>query len=302
MRITLTGATGLIGTRLVTALLERGDEVTVLSRDAERARSRLPAGVEAVRWDPSAPAPVDALSGRDGVIHLAGENLAQRWTDAAKERIRRSREEGTRHLVAGLEAADPRPPVLVSANGAGYYGPRGDEPVTEDEPPGSDFLAQICVLWEREALAARELGMRVAIVRTGVVLDREEGALGKMLLPFRLGVGGPVAGGDQYMPWVHPDDAVGTYLAALDGDDWSGPVNATAPEGATNKEFSKALGRVLRRPAVAPVPGLALKVLYGEMSHLVLTGQNVVPSRPLALGYEFAQPRLDEALRDALER
>jgi uncharacterized protein len=300
MRVTLTGATGLIGSRLVSALLERGDQVTVLSRDPGRARSRLPAGAEAVRWDPSSPAPTEALGGRDGVVHLAGENLAQRWTDAAKERIRRSREEGTRNLMAGLEAADPRPGVLVSANGAGYYGPRGDEPVGEGEPPGDDFLAQICAMWEREARAAESLGMRVVVVRTGVVLDRSEGALAKMLLPFRMGVGGPVAGGDQYMPWIHPDDVVGIYLAALDGDHWSGPVNAASPEAATNKEFSKALGRALRRPAMAPVPALALKALYGEMSHLVLTGQRVVPDRPLELGYSFVQPDLDAALRDVL--
>jgi uncharacterized protein (TIGR01777 family) len=188
----------------------------------------------------------------------------------------------------------------VSASAVGWYGPRGDEEVGEDEPAGEDFLAQVCVAWEAAARAAGELGMRVAIVRTGVVLDPDGGALAKMLPPFRAGVGGPVAGGRQWMPWIHVDDLVGLYLAALDGDDWSGPLNATAPNPATNRDFSKALGRALHRPAVAPVPRLALRALYGEMEQIVTTGQRAVPRRPLALGYRYAHPALDEALRSAL--
>jgi uncharacterized protein (TIGR01777 family) len=304
MRVTITGATGLIGSKLVAALRERGDEVTVLSRDPERASTRL-GGATAVHWDALAgPAPAEALAGRDGIVHLAGEPVAQRWSAAARERIRTTREAGTANLVAGLRAADPRPPVLVSASAVGYYGPRGDEPIDESAAPGEDFLAQVCVAWEREAQAAEQLGMRVARVRTGVVLDAHGGALAKMLPPFRAGVGGPVAGGRQWVAWIHVEDLVGIYLAALDGTstggDWSGPVDATAPTPATNRELSQALGRALRRPAVLPVPALALKLLYGEMAEIVTTGQRALPRRVLALGYTFRHPELGEALRSAL--
>lgn len=303
MRVTVTGATGLIGTRLVAALARRGDEVTVLSRDPRRARERLGAGVTALAWDPlGAPAPTDALAGRDGVVHLAGEPVAQRWSDAAKKRIRASRESGTANLVAGLRAVEARPAALVSASAVGYYGARGDERVDESEPPGEGFLSDVCVAWERAAQAATALGVRVANVRTGVVLDPGGGALAKMLPPFKAGVGGPVAGGRQWMPWIHVDDLVGLYLAALDGgsDGWRGPLNGSAPDPATNRDFSKALGRALHRPAVAPVPRIALRVLYGEMEQIVTTGQRAVPARPLALGFRFAHPQLDEALRSAL--
>jgi len=299
MKITVTGATGLIGVRLVRALRERGDAVTVLSRDPSGAAARL--GVEAVGWDPVAgPAPEVALSGRDAVVHLAGEPVAQRWSDDVKRRIHVSREIGTRNLVDGIAAAAQRPTVLVSSSAVGYYGKRGDERVPESTPPGSDFLANVCVAWEREARRAETLGVRVALVRTGVVLDADGGALAKMLLPFKLGLGGPVAGGHQYMPWIHADDLVALYLAALDGDDWRGPLNAAAPEPVTNAAFSKALGRALRRPAVAPVPGFAVKLLYGEMAEIVTEGQRAVPERPLALGFTFAHPDLDEALRETL--
>lgn len=301
MRVTVTGATGLIGAALVRALLARGDEVTVLSRSPDSARSRLGGGVEAVAWDPEAgPAPAVALSGRDAVVHLAGEPVAQRWSDEARAKIRSSREQGTANLVAGLREAEPRPSALVSASAVGYYGPRGDEEVDEETPPGDDFLAQVCVAWEREAAAAEALGMRVVRVRTGVVLDPHGGALAKMLPPFKLGAGGPVAGGRQWMPWIHRDDLVALYLAALDDAGWSGPYNGSAPQPATNADFSKALGRALHRPAVAPVPRLALKLLYGEMESIVTTGQRAVPRRALGHGHAFAHPELDEALRAAL--
>lgn len=299
MRVTLTGATGLIGVRIVRALKDRGDDVTVLSRRPDGAAARL--GVEAVAWDPMAgPAPEQALTGRDAVVHLAGEPVAQRWNDDVKRRIHDSRETGTRNLVAGIEALAERPRVLVSSSAVGYYGKHGDEIVTEATPPGDDFLAAVCIAWEREALRAQELGLRVALIRTGVVLDAQGGALAKMLLPFKLGVGGPVAGGDQYMPWIHVDDLVGLYLAALDGDDWSGPFNGSAPEPATNAAFSKALGHALHRPSFAPVPGFAVKLLYGDMAEIVTEGQRAVPERPRALGFTFAHPQLDEALKSAL--
>jgi uncharacterized protein (TIGR01777 family) len=304
MRVTLTGATGLIGTTLVAALVGDGAEVTVLSRNPERATARL--AVPAVGWDPlSEPAPRQALEGRDAVVHLAGENVAQRWSVSAKRAIRESRTIGTHHLMQGLNACasgGSRPAVLVSASAIGYYGPHGEEPLDEEAPPGGDFLAQVCVAWETQARAARELAMRAVQVRTGVVLDPRGGALAKMLTPFRMGIGGPVAGGRQYVSWIHVDDLVGVIGAALSDERWTGPVNGTAPEPVTNRELSHALGRALHRPALLPVPGAALGLLYGEMAQIVTTGARVLPAKPLMLGYEFRHPHLEEALGAALQR
>jgi hypothetical protein len=278
-RITVTGGTGRIGSLLVDELEKRGDEVTVLSRRTG--------------WDATAgPAPAEALEGRDAVIHLAGEDIAQRWNGDSLRRIRESREIGTRNLVESIKA----PTALISSSAVGYYGHRPDR-IDEEAPPGNDVLADVCVAWEREAEKAPG---RVARIRTGVVLDRHGGALQKMLLPFRLGVGGPVAGGRQPLPWIHVEDVVGIYLAAIDDERWSGPFNATAPEPVTNREFSKALGRALHRPAITPVPGFAIRLLYGGMAKLVVEGQNAVPRRALELGYRFKHPDLDEALRSAL--
>ncbi len=308
--MTVTGATGLIGPALVAALAARGNEVTVLSRDPARAKAAFGAAgaaeVQALQWDlMSEPAPAQALAGRDAVVHLAGENVAQRWTAKAREAIRESRVTGTRHLLEGLREAgrvDPseRPRTLVSASAIGYYGQRGEEPLDEDAPAGRDFLARVCADWELEAERASELGMRVVEVRTGVVLDSAGGALAKMLPPFRLGLGGPVAGGRQYMSWIHRDDLIGMMLAAIDDERWRGPINATAPEPVSNRDFSRALGGALGRPSLVPVPGTALRLLYGEMADIVTTGARVVPAKPLVLGYEFRHPQLAEALTSAL--
>lgn len=305
MRVAVTGATGLIGRAVVKALGDRGDEVVALSRDAGRARHALGDRVEAYDWpDPvGAPPPEAALAGADAVVHLLGEPVAQRWTAQAKQSIRRSRVEGTRSLVQGLLALAPdrRPGVLISQSASGFYGPRGDEPLNEDAPAGDDFLAGVVVGWEAEAMrAASEL--RVALTRTGVVLSPEGGALAKMLPFFRLGIGGPVAGGRQYVPWIHLDDVLGGILFALDNAAASGPINLTAPNPVTNAELSRTLGGVLRRPAVLPVPALALKLLYGEMAQIVITGQRVVPARLSQLGYGFRHPDLEAALRDVLGR
>ena len=304
MKATVTGATGMIGRRLVDELVRRGDEVTALSRDAERARGILGSEVEVLEWaEPkAAPPPAEALRGRDGVVHLLGEELAQRWSDAAKREIRDSRVLATRNLVAALRDLDERPRALVSQSAIGYYGPRGDEPVDESEPPGDDFLARICVEWEAEARKAEELGVRVALTRTGVVLSESGGALAKMLPPFKLGIGGPVAGGRQYVPWVHLDDVTGVLAFCLDNKGAHGAINLTGPGPVTNKELSKALGRVLRRPAIAPVPALAVRALYGEMAQVVTTGARVVPARLRELGYVFRQPELEPALRAATGR
>lgn len=289
MRVAVTGATGTIGSAVASALRERGDEVTELSR-----ATNWPAPTEQ-------PAPADALRGRDAVVNLLGEQIAQRWSDSAKQEIRNSRVLGTRNLVAALRELPKaeRPRVLVSQSGVGVYGARGDEPIDESAPAGDDFLARVVVDWEAEARAAEQLGVRVAVTRTGVVLSESGGALGKMLPFFKAGIGGPVAGGRQYLPWIHLDDVVGAILFALDSGALSGPVNVTAPEPATNKDFSRTLGRVLRRPAFAPVPALALKALYGEMSFIVTTGQRAVPGRLSELGYAFERPELEGALRDA---
>lgn len=306
MRIAVTGATGTLGKQLVEGLLERGDAVTVLSRDTSKADRVFGGRVEAHGWaDPKGePPPAEALAGQDGVVHLLGEPVAQRWTAAAKREIRDSRVMATRNLVAGIEdlPATQRPRALISQSGSGYYGHRGDEPVDESHPAGSDFLAQVCVGWEAEATHAESLGARVAVTRTGVVLSESGGALEKMLPPFKLGVGGPVAGGRQYVPWIHSDDVVGGLLFCLDTDAASGPVNLTAPESVTNRELSRALGRALKRPAVAPVPALAVKALYGDMAQIVTTGVRAVPARLRQLGYRFREPDLERALRSATGR
>ncbi|HEY4452142.1 MAG TPA: TIGR01777 family oxidoreductase [Solirubrobacteraceae bacterium] len=308
-RVAVTGATGLIGPPLIAALRERGREITVLTRDPARARERLD-GVEldAVAWDPLAePAPASALAGCDAVVHLAGAPVAQRWSEAAKRAIRDSRVRGTRNLLEGLRRAgeadaSARPRTLVSSSAIGYYGAHGEEPLDEDAPPGGDFLARVCVEWEAEAARAAELGMRVVQVRTGVVLDSAGGALSKMLPAFRLGLGGPLAGGRQYISWIHSDDLRGLICAALEDERWSGAVNATAPEPVPNRDFTRVLGRVLRRPALFPVPAAALRLLYGEMAEILTTGARVVPAKALVLGHEFRHPQLEQALRSTLTR
>jgi uncharacterized protein (TIGR01777 family) len=301
MRVAVTGATGTIGRAVVGALRERGDDVTALSRDSERAGRVLKC--DSAEWrDPKAEAPpLDALRGRDAVAHLLGEQIGQRWSDDAKREILDSRILSTRNLVNGLGELPEgeRPGVLISQSGAGWYGHRGDERLDESAPAGDDFLARMSADWEAEAQRAEELGVRVVVNRTGVVLAASGGALEKMLPFFKAGVGGPVAGGRQYVPWIHLDDVVGAVLFELDTEDARGPVNLTAPEPATNKKLSKALGRALRRPAFAPVPALAVKALYGEMAEIVITGQRAIPARLTELGYRFKQPELEAALRDA---
>ncbi len=301
MKVTVTGATGLIGTKLVAALKARGDDVIVLSRSPERASASL--GVPALEWDVvSGPPPATAVEGRDAIVHLAGEPVAQRWNEKRKAAMLESRETGTCNLVEAIRAATEKPSVLVNSSAVGYYGKHGDERIPESTPAGDDFLADVCMRWEREANAAAEAGVRVVLMRTGVVLDKDGGALKTMLPPFKAGVGGPVAGGDQYMPWIHADDIVGLYLTALDDTSWTGPYNASAPEPVTNKEFSKTLGSVLKRPAFAPVPAFALRLLYGDMAEIVTEGQRAVPERPLAGGYTFRHTELRPALADALGR
>jgi hypothetical protein len=287
VRVAVTGGTGTIGREVVRQLRERGDEVVAVSRNPASA------GMEAMGWDA-----LD-LSGFDGVINLAGSPLDQRWTDENKRKIRDSRIDSTRRVVEALRAADPRPRVLVSQSAEGYY-PRGDAPVGEDSPPGSGFLSEVVRAWETEARKAEELGVRVVTTRTGVVLSREGGALPKMLTPFKLGVGGPVAGGAQPFPWIHVRDVAGALIFLLDTEAATGAVNVVAPDKHTNKSFTKTLGTVIRRPTVFPVPSFALKILYGEMGSTVTEGSNPDPAKLEQLGYRYHNPRLEDALRSEL--
>ncbi len=304
MRVLVTGATGMIGRGVVAALAARGDEVVALSRDPERARALLGAGVEAHAWpEPQlTPPPQPPLERSDALVHLLGEPVAQRWSPEAKRRIRDSRILSTRQLVAALRAAGDRAPgVLVSQSATGWYGPAGDEQLEETAPAGSDFLAGVVADWEREARAA-ESTTRVVCTRTGVVLSPGGGALAKMLPFFRLGIGGPVAGGRQYVPWIHLDDVIAALIHCVDDARADGPVNVTAPNPVTNAQLSRALGRALGRPAVLPVPALAIRLLYGEMATIVTTGQRAVPARLRELGFAFRHPDIEPALRDVLGR
>jgi len=301
MKVTVTGATGNLGRALVSELHGRGHEVTALSRNANSGIEKLGPHAKVLEW-PSpkeAPPPPEALNGQHAVIHLLGEPIAQRWSDEVKKELRDSRVQSTRQLVEGMRAASPRPEILVSQSASGYYGNRGGEELDESSAAGDDFLADLVVEWEAEARKAEELGMRVATTRTGVVLSEEGGALDKMLPFFKAGVGGPVAGGRQYVPWVHSDDVTGALIAVMENDAASGPVNVSSPEPATNRELSKTLGRVLNRPAFAPVPGVAVKTLYGEMAQIVIAGQRMRPRRLQELGYSFRRPELEAALRSA---
>jgi uncharacterized protein (TIGR01777 family) len=303
MRVLITGATGTIGLAVADAVRRRGDQVVAVSRDPDRGRRVLGADAEVHAWaDPTAsPPPPEALR-VDAIVHLIGEPIDQRWTSAAKERIRESRVLSTRHLVSGLAALpEPeRPGVLVSQSAVGYYGNRGEMRLDEAAAAGQDWLATVVVKWENEALTA-PAGVRVAVTRTGVVLSPSGGALSKMLPFFKLGLGGPVAGGSQYVPWIHVDDVVGGLLHCVDSGQATGPVNLTAPEPVTNAALSTALGHALGRPAFLPVPGFAVALLYGEMAELVTHGQRAVPARLQDLGYGFAHTDVEAALRDVLE-
>ena len=301
MRVLVTGASGLIGSALCDALLARGDEVVGLTRDPEKARPKNPT-VTWHAWKASAePAPEAALEGVDGVVNLVGEEINQRLTDQAKVRIRESRILGTRNLLEGVAASPTEPSVFVGQSAVGYYGDRGDEILDEESSPGEGFTAEIPIDWEAAEREAEGLFDRVVIFRTGLVLSKDGGLLKQLLLPFKLGVGGPIAGGDQYMSWIQLDDVVGLFLWALDDHRVWGVINGTAPNPATNKELSKALGAVLHRPAFMPVPKFAVAALRGgELADAVAGGARVIPRRALDLGYEFRHPELDEALRSSL--
>lgn len=302
MRVLVTGASGLIGTALCDALFARGDDVVGLTRDPNRARRANPR-VSWAAWEPTLERPdPGAFEGVEAVVNLVGERIDQRWTDEAKRKIMETRRRGTHNLVQTIEALEQRPRVMVSQSAVGYYGDRGDEPVTEDDKPrNAAYDSEVVEAWEAAAHELDGSGVRLAIVRSGQVLTPRGGLLKELLTPFKLGVGGPLAGGDQYLSWIHIEDEVGIFLWVLDDERVSGVVNGSAPNPATNKEFSKALGRALNRPAIAPVPGFVLDLKFGrEFGQVLRGGQRVLPKRPEELGYRFKHPDLDEALRDLL--
>jgi uncharacterized protein (TIGR01777 family) len=299
MKVLVTGASGRIGKALCDELLARGDEVVGLTRGPEKAREAQPQ-IDWHAWEPTLERPdAAAFEGVEGVVNLVGEKINQRWTDEAKQKIMDSRKVATHNLVGTIEGLTTKPKVLVSQSAVGYYGNRGDETIDESSVPGDSFDARVCVEWEAAAREVEAAGVRLAIVRTGQVMETGGGILGELLLPFKLGLGGPLAGGKQWVPWIHLSDEVGILAWALDTEGVSGVVNGSAPNPVTNKEWSKALGRALGRPAVLPIPGLAVEVKFGkEFGKIAQGGQKVLPRRTEELGYAFKWPEIDAALRD----
>jgi uncharacterized protein (TIGR01777 family) len=280
MTISISGASGFIGRHLMKSLAQAGHSLRALSRHAP---------------------PAESLREADAIIHLAGEPVAQRWTAAAKQRILDSRVVGTRNLVEALGRLTRRPETLICASAIGYYGSRGDEVLTESSAPGSGFLPEVCVAWEREAQAAEAFGIRVVRVRTGVVLDANGGALVRMLPPFRMGLGGRLGSGRQWMSWIHLEDLAALFQFAVESQ-VRGPLNAVAPNPVTNSDFTRELAHALRRPAVFPVPEFALKMLFGEMADVLLASQRVAPAAAEAAGFRFRFPQLAPALESLLRR
>jgi uncharacterized protein (TIGR01777 family) len=295
VRVLVTGASGLIGRELCALLEREGHQVSRTSRH--------PSSSNAVQWVPESQLlPSQAIAGADAIVHLAGEPIAEsRWSSEVKRKIRDSRVIGTRNLVAGLEAATKTPLILVSGSAVGYYGDAGDRELDESAPNGGDFLSLVCRDWEKEALSAAKLGVRVALVRTGVVLSTKGGALARMLSPFRLGAGGKLGSGQQWFPWIHIGDIAGLFLHSLVTDIVSGPVNGVAPGIVNNADYTGTLASVLDRPALVSVPEFALRLLFGEMSVVLLSSQRVRPAVALKTGYQFKHPELRSALSDLLK-
>lgn len=298
MRFTVTGATGFIGKKLVDRLLEERHYVNILGRTRKVAVDSRAAWAA---WNPlTEEPPPEAINNSDVVIHLAGEPVAQRWTEEVKRRIRESRVIGTRNMVRGIHKAKYPPKVLVSASAVGYYGDRGDEELTEASPPGEGFLPEVCAEWEREAQGAANAGVRVAMIRIGIVLGHGGGALEKMVPPFRLGIGGRIGSGHQWMPWIHIDDVVNLLVFAATQQDTRGPVNGSSPGPVRNSDFTEALAHALHRPAVIPVPTFGLKLLMGEMAEVTLQSQRVLPAAAMNAGFRFRFTDVRSALADVL--
>lgn len=305
-KVAVTGAGGLIGTAVVARLRQEGTQVILLTRRASQPRQEAPPKpISSLRWDPQLGVfPCGELEGIDALIHLAGEPLISlRWTRGKKEKILRSREEGTRLVARGVARMERPPQVVISASAVGYYGDRGSEPISEDAGSGEGFLAEVCRRWEGATEPLREAGIRTVTLRTGFVLSRKGGALKALLPAFRLGLGGRIGDGSHYLPWIDLDDEIGLILHALSTPTLEGPVNASAPNPVTNAEFTEALGRVLRRPTLFPIPAPLLRLGLGEMgSELLLTGQRALPEKALRSGYTFRFQEVDASLRHQLGR
>ncbi|MBE0643690.1 MAG: TIGR01777 family protein [Bacteroidetes bacterium] len=299
-RIVLTGATGLIGRHLYSALRKRGDQVVILARNPDKAGKIFSDAERVLLWAPGVAGEwKSAIDGADAVVHLAGEPIAEeRWTEEYKKRIQDSRVLGTRDIVDAIAAAAVKPGLLISASAVGFYGDTGEEEVNENSPAGSDFLAETCIEWEREALRAEAEGVRVVISRMGIVLAEDGGALEKLLTPFRMFAGGPVGNGEQWFPWVHIDDVVGLLLHAIDTPEVRGMLNAVSPGILRNKEFAIALGEALKRPARFSVPAFVIKLALGEFGETLLGGQRAHPTRTLEQGYRFRYETIEKALSD----
>lgn len=304
MRVLVTGATGHLGSAIADALLARGDEVVGLTRDPRKARPRNPT----ITWHEWQPAierpPPEAFAEVDAVVNMVGEEINQRLTDHAKERIRASRVDAAHNLLQGIGALpeDERPGTFVGQSAIGYYGERGEAILDEDSPPGEGFGAEIPIEWERAQAEAEQVGMRLVILRTAPVIARDSGLVKQLLLPFKLGLGGPMAGGEQFLSWIHVDDLVGIVLWALDNDHVGGVLNAASPEPVRNSEFSRALASALNRPAFLPTPKFAVAALRGrELAEMVVGSARVVPRRATDLGFRFRHPEIDEAIESELK-
>jgi uncharacterized protein (TIGR01777 family) len=306
MRVMITGGTGLIGRALIEALQEHNHQVLVLSRNPDN-YANFPYDVEFLQWDAKTPQGWgDQINHVDAVVNLAGENLAGKgffpspWSPERKQRILNSRLQAGQALNAAINAAKRKPKVLIQASAIGYYGPRGDDIITEESEPGDDFLAQTCVQWEEVTRPVEAMGVRRAIIRTGIVLSTEEGALPRLLLPHRLFVGGPFGNGEQWYSWIHLADEAAAIRFLIEHEQASGPFNLTAPHPLKNKVFSKTLGKVIERPSWLPIPGFAMRTLFGEVATVVLDGQRVMSQKLEKLGFEFQYPSAEAALRDLL--
>ncbi len=296
MNLVISGASGFIGSMLIERLAYDGHHLALLSRKPPV--EEILSNRQWLTWKPGLAGEWEkSIDGADGVIHLAGEPIAgKRWSSAQKEKLRSSRIETTRALIDAIRKAKVRPKFLISSSAVGYYGPHGDETLIENSGPGNGFLARLCVDWEAEASKAKELGVRVAILRTGIVLEKGKGALARMVPPFKYFFGGSLGNGKQWFPWIHLNDQIGLIRFLIDNDKAEGPFNATAPNPVTMGEFCKAFGKTLNRPSWAPVPALVLSLLLGEMAQMILTGQRAVPQAALDLGYRFKFPNIYPAL------
>ena len=306
MRVMITGGTGLIGRALIEALQEHDHQVLVLSRNPDN-YDDFPYDVEFLQWDAkTAQGWGDQINQVDALVNLAGENLAGKgffpspWTPERKQRILNSRLRAGQALNAAIEAAERKPSVLIQASAIGYYGPRGDETITEESEPGDDFLAQTCVQWEHATRPVEAMGVRRAIIRTGIVLSSEEGALPRLLLPHRFFVGGPFGDGEQWYSWIHIADEAAAIRFLIENEQASGPFNLTTPDPLKNKDFGNTLGKVIGRPSWLPIPGLFMRTIFGEVATVVLDGQHVLPQKLEMLGFEFQYPTAEAALRDLL--